>query len=228
MKNLHYIQMLILKELLFKPFSRFSDLNISGISSDHFAYHIKSLVELKLVVKETDLYKLTPKGKEFANTMDTERLKVEKQAKVGVLVIVEKYENNERYLLIQERLKEPYFGYKGFISGKIRFGETVLEAAQRELAEESGLEAELQHCYIIHELVYSKKGKLLEDKFFHVIKGVNPAGKLTSFDEGTNTWVLEDEFYNLEKKFYDEDYLLKMLDEDQKEFVSRKYVVEEF
>ena len=79
--------MKILRELLYHPKARFSDLNVSDLSSDHFTYHINCLIRDKLVIKTKGTYKLSPNGKEFANTMDTDQSLIEKQGKIGVLVI---------------------------------------------------------------------------------------------------------------------------------------------
>ena len=40
-------------------------------------------------------YSLTPKGKEFANRMDTEEVSIEKQPKVAVMVVATKIENGK-------------------------------------------------------------------------------------------------------------------------------------
>ncbi|MDP2946006.1 MAG: hypothetical protein Q8N61_00945, partial [bacterium] len=111
--QLHSSQAEILRVLLFNPKPRFRDLNCQRLSTDHFSFHIKSLTEAGLIVKREKNYCLTPIGKEFANRLDVERQtpQIEKQAKVGVLIFaVQKQGNIETYLL-QQRLKQPYFGH---------------------------------------------------------------------------------------------------------------------
>ncbi|PIZ56938.1 hypothetical protein COY23_02160, partial [bacterium (Candidatus Torokbacteria) CG_4_10_14_0_2_um_filter_35_8] len=164
MNEPHFIQMLILRELLFNPYSRFTDLNISGLTSDHFTYHVRTLTRKGYVRKERGKYILTAKGKEFSNQMNTDKVLIEKQPKVSVIVIVEKQIKGVNYFLAQTRLKEPFYSCRGFISGKVRFGETILRAARRELLEETGLIANLKFKFLLHEHVYSQKGNLLEDK----------------------------------------------------------------
>lgn len=231
MEDLHQIQMLILKELLFNPNSRFSELNIKGLSNDHFSYHINTLVGLNFVKKTTRGYSLTNSGKEFANRMDTDQIQIEKQPKVGVMVIPIKYTKKNKYLLIQERTKEPFFGYRGFITGKVRFGEKFKETAKRELKEESGLDCdEFVIKDIFHDhVVLTESGKLMEDKIFIIITAKNPTGKLINTENGKNYWVTEDEFLNTEKKYYNEDGVYesskrrKMLD-----ICENTYTIEEF
>lgn len=231
MSNLHKIQMLILRELLFNPNSRFTDLNIQGLSNDHFSYHIKVLIEQGYVEKTNSKYSLTVNGKEFANRMDTDDASIEKQPKVAVMIVATKQDNAKKLLLVQKRTKEPYFGYSGFITGKIRFGEKILEAARRELKEESGLDCdEAVVKNLVHDhVVLENTGELVEDKMFFVIHIANPKGKLIDTPNGKNVWITEEEFRNLEKKYYNED---EVYDISQKKenmnLVESTYVIEEF
>ena len=49
--ELHPIQGRILRELLYHPERRFSELNLDGVPSDQFSFHLKRLTELTLVRK---------------------------------------------------------------------------------------------------------------------------------------------------------------------------------
>lgn len=192
-KNLHPIQMNILRILLFKPKARFRDLNSEKIPSDHFNFHVKALLKLTLIEKANNqTYQLTTVGKEFANRFDSEnsQMTLEKQAKIGVLVgCVAEQGKNQRYL-IQQRLKEPFYGFYGFLSGKVKWGETVFETAARELEEETGLSAELSLVGVKHKMDYDTKGDLLEDKYFFIFRGRNSKGKLLeTFEGGKNIWL---------------------------------------
>jgi len=138
--DIHPVQSSILCELLFTKEGRFGQLNKLGLSTDHFSFHLKQLIDWGLVDKpEKGKYRLSEKGKEFANRFDTEKAEVEKQAKVAVLIVGVKKERGEKKYLIQQRLKQPYFGFWGFLTGKVRWGETVEQAGSRELMEEAGL-----------------------------------------------------------------------------------------
>ncbi len=52
--QLHKAQTHILKVLIFKPKARFADLNCLKLSTDHFTFHIKSLVDAELIVKSPE------------------------------------------------------------------------------------------------------------------------------------------------------------------------------
>jgi ADP-ribose pyrophosphatase YjhB (NUDIX family) len=231
MNELHKIQMLILRELLFNPNSRFSDLNIQGLSNDHFAYHIKVLIEEGYVTKDESKYSLTNKGKEFANMMDTDITEIEKQPKVAVIIVATKNINGKKHLLVQERTKEPYFGYYGFITGKIRFGEKVTETAMRELKEETGLEeGEVFVKRIVHDhVVLEDSGDLVEDKMFYVILIKNPKGELVDTKNGKNKWITVERFKKLKKKYYNEDNIYKISQsKGDMNFIEKTYFIREF
>jgi len=223
--------MLILRELLFNPNSRFTDLNIQGLSNDHFSYHIKVLIQDGYVTKNESKYLLTNKGKEFANRMDTDNTEIEKQPKVAVIIIATKNINGKKHLLVQERTKEPYFGYYGFITGKIRFGEKVSETAKRELKEESGLEGgNIVIKRIVHDhVVLEDSGDLVEDKMFYVVLIKNPKGDLVDTRNGKNKWITVEQFKKLKKKYYNEDniYRISQLKGDM-DLDEKTYFIKEF
>jgi 8-oxo-dGTP pyrophosphatase MutT (NUDIX family) len=191
--EIHQAQTQILRELLFVDKAGFAKLQKpTGLTSDHFKFHIKRLVSLEYVEKLPEgEYRLTAAGKEYANKLDTDKSTIERQPKCAVILVIEKRENGKTYFLVQERRKHPYFGFWGFPGGKIRWGETIMQAAARELREETGLSADLEHKGVYHEhVIETESGRLLEDKVFHVIHGTNARGELlSSFDSGNNAWM---------------------------------------
>lgn len=190
--QIHTAQVAILRELLFHPAATYTDLQRpTGLSSDHFNFHIRRLVELNYVEKVGKGYKLTPKGKEYANKLDTDSNTIERQPKVAVLLAITRKEGSRKEYLFQERLKHPYYGYWGFPTGKIRWGETILQTAARELMEETGLTADHELAGLYHEHSYQEEtGELLEDKMFFVVRCTNTKGELIErFEGGRNRWM---------------------------------------
>lgn len=206
MNSIHNVQVNILKVLLFNPEARFTDMNAVGISTDHFNFHVKRLLELGLVhKKDTGMYGLTNEGKEYANRLDvdSEEIKIEKQGKVGVVIACERVTGKSKEYLIQQRLKEPFFGYHGFMTGKVKWGETVEETAQRELEEETGLSADLVVVMVEHRMDYSEADVLLEDKYFFIFRGGNSTGVLKeSIEGGKNMWLTKEKILALPDLFY--------------------------
>lgn len=194
------------------PQCSFGDLTrASGLTTDHVTFHIKKLIELGYVAKvpkEYGKYTLTRRGKEYANRMDTDAYEIEKQPKLTVDLAIE--HNGE--FIVQQRQKHPFYGYYGFPTGKIRWGETMIEAAARELLEETGLTAQLRVVGIYHKLDYDTDGELLEDKYMCLIHGTDPKGELIAETEShKNTWMTPKEYKMLDKQMGDIDVTLAQL-----------------
>ena len=204
--GLHPAQTKILRELLFMPTARFAELQkASGLESDHAKFHIKRMVKLGYVNKIGNVYQLSVTGKEYANKLDTDAGVIERQPKVAVLLVVERY-NSKTHMaeyLLQKRLKHPYFGFWGAPTGKVRWGETLLDAAARELKEETGLTGVFEYRGIYHERVRRQAtGEIIEDKLFQLMFCDRFSGELqVEFDGGYNTWHTL-EYMALEPKKY--------------------------
>lgn len=167
--KLHDLQKILLKKLAAVDGARFNELLIEGLESEHMNYHLKQLVGVGLVAKSDERYKLTDKGKDYSNLMDDEVEFIEKQPKTSILLhAVRKREDGQVEHLLSKRLRQPYFGKVGRLTGKVRFGETLKQAALRELYEETGLKAEtvvLEGIY--HKLRYREDGTYVQDSLFY-------------------------------------------------------------
>ena len=220
----HDAQMAILKHLLLVPSAGFAELQKNtDLTSDHFNFHIKKLVESGFVEKSEDgAYVLSRAGKEYANRMDTDEKQIEKQPKISVALIVE---DGLGRVLAQQRLKQPYFGYWGRPTGKIRWGEEIEQAAARELLEETGLTADLRVAGIYHKMDYDQtSGDMLEDKIFLLVHGTNPKGELIVDGEGChNEWLSDDEFHTKDKVFQSVKEITAMVQKPELQFMEHKY-----
>jgi 8-oxo-dGTP diphosphatase len=91
---------------------------------------------------------------------------MEKQRpKVGSAVLVEK----EGKFLLGKRNKRNYFGYWVIPGGGVKWGETIREAAIREIKEETGLDVELVRL-ICHEEILNLPENYHTVTFFHLAK----------------------------------------------------------
>jgi len=203
--KIHEAQTKILRELLFVPTVNFAGLvKITALDGDHAKFHIKRLVELGYVNKKGSNYSLSAKGKEYANKLDTDDNTIERQPKSTTIIIIKNPKNGK--FLIQQRLKNPYYGFYTFFGGKIRWGETVPETATRETLEETGLAVDpkdWQWRGVYHEIAHhSGSNEIVEDKIFFIMYTDKYSGELTAdFESGRNAWMTLDEV-RCEKRFH--------------------------
>lgn len=210
--KLHPIQVKILNKLLFVPKAKFYQLKGVKITSDHFSFHLSQMRRMGLVDKNLNFYSLTQEGKELANRMEEKTLKFDKQPKVSALVIGLKKGKDGFNFLAQKRLKQPYFGYWGFITGKVRWGERVDEAAKREFLEETGLTGNFTLKAIEHKIDHTKEDYLLEDKYFYIFKANRLSGKLKRrVKGGFNQWLSKQEILSQKKLFDDIPQIIELL-----------------
>ncbi|KKR91981.1 MAG: NUDIX hydrolase [Candidatus Woesebacteria bacterium GW2011_GWA1_41_13b] len=196
MKQLHNTQLEILKKLLFASSLRYARLKPDPeMENNQFNFHLNQLIDGGYVIKGGRNYGLTNFGKEYANRMDTDQTIIAKQSKISAWVCCIRTMGGKKQYLIYTRLKQPFYGCQGFMSGKVAYGEKVLEAAKRELKEETGLQGNAQIVSIKHFLVFDKTtNELVEDKFMFLCLVKNPTGKLTANNEGKYEWVEENKF----------------------------------
>lgn len=201
--NLHPAQMQILRELSHNLTSNFSSLRkATALTSDHANFHIKKLIEtgyIQHAPKSYGEYKLTAVGKLYSSKLSPDDPIIESQPKVSVVLWVE---NLEGRVLRQERLCQPFYGYWTRPTGKVRRGETILQAATRKLTDETGLSAELKVVGVEHRIDKAEDGKLLDDKYLFIIRGTNPQGELIAqTNKARNHWMTEQEYNSKSKRF---------------------------
>ena len=194
MKQLHLIQLQILRKLLFATSLRYTEMKPDNeMLNNQFDFHLDQIIKEGWVTKTKEGYFLTSSGKEYANRMNTGTATIEKQAKIGAIVCAFCERNGKRQYLVYTRLKQPFYGCQGFMSGKIAYGETVIDGAKRELKEETNLDGEPQVFSIRHFRVFDKQtGELLEDKFLYYCLVRNPEGEIVDSAEGKYEWIDED------------------------------------
>ena len=175
----------ILLKLIHKPGLSFSELWNKNIDSNKFAYHLKALEEQGLVKKINDKYELTLKGRQKAGMLDGDTGKVKEAPILCVLIMPIKGDK----ILLQERLREPMYGYWGIVGGRIEAGMNLTETLKKELEEETDLDGDFE----IKGLVVIKtfeKDKLAYTHYHILAKCINVKGELKKeIKEGRNEWV---------------------------------------
>ncbi|HSW99509.1 MAG TPA: NUDIX domain-containing protein [Patescibacteria group bacterium] len=215
LQQLHSVQASILADLRHTETARFSTLmHSTDLQSDSFKFHLRKLVTLGYVEKlESGSYRLTVKGKEFANSVNGGESGEQKQPKLSVLVIVRESSSGGlvRYLF-QKRLRNPYFGFWSCIGGPVKWGEDIISTAQRELLKQTGLSAEFVVRSFYRKRDYeTASDTLLEDKLFCIVEATKLEGALSnSWPSGHNAWKTIDEFKAQPKYFTSIVEMLKM------------------
>ena len=80
-------------------------------------------------------------------------------ARAPVLAALAVVVEGDRVLLVRRR-NEPDAGLWGFAGGRVEPGETVFAAAERELAEETGVEAEARDFLTLIDVIRHEEGAL--------------------------------------------------------------------
>jgi ADP-ribose pyrophosphatase YjhB (NUDIX family) len=204
--SLHYYQKELIKKLtLSKDPLNFNKLIIKGLTSEHMNYHLKKLISCNLVKKEKDLYTLTDLGKDYSNLLEDDVKTVEKQPKTSIIIRGIRKKDGRIEHLLDKRLRQPYYGKVGRLTGKVKFGETLKEAVSRELFEETGLKAkyiELESIY--RKMRYKENGDFVQDVIFYIFLVKDFSGDFiekTEFQE--NMWITAEEAKDREDIYED-------------------------
>uniref|UniRef100_A0A7C4TQS0 NUDIX domain-containing protein n=1 Tax=candidate division WWE3 bacterium TaxID=2053526 RepID=A0A7C4TQS0_UNCKA len=161
------------------------------MENSQFVFHLEKLIKAGLVAKTETGYTLTDIGKEYANKIDTDIVRIARPAKVTTILCAVRTKDNEREFLVYKRLKNPFYGCMGFPTEKPKWGETLKETAKRGLKEEANLSGRPELFAIRHYLVYSQQQELLEDKIMHAFMFLGPIGEVKGNIEGDYEWVKE-------------------------------------
>lgn len=77
---------------------------------------------------------------------------MEKPMKIMNVIVV--YDQSREHILMCRRVKDPYTGKLNFVGGKVKPGETFLEAAYRELYEETAISPDDIKLVHLMDMVY--------------------------------------------------------------------------
>ena len=176
---MHILQQKIINRLINRSGARFAELKPMGIESNHYVYHLKSLMREGLVKKSGNLYQLTAKGKELISRLSLQDFKERIQPKIVTMVACK---NSQGEYLLYRRAREPFLHTVGFPYGKIHLGETILEAAERELKEKTGVSAKLKQRGDVYLTTY-ENDDLLSQTLCHIYSGDKPVGHLVEKSE---------------------------------------------
>ena len=95
--------------------------------------------------------------------------------------------------MLCKRLRHPYYGKVGRITGKVKFGEKLEDAVKRELYEETGLTVKNTKLLSIYRKIRNDDhGNPVQDVMFYIFEVKNPTGTMIKESEfQQNFWVNE-------------------------------------
>ncbi|RJQ19931.1 NUDIX domain-containing protein [Candidatus Woesearchaeota archaeon] len=192
MEITHETERKILLKLIHAPSLSFNELWSKDGESNTFAYHLGKLESNGLVAKNKDgLYQLTEEGRKLSAFIEGDTGKRAEFPNFSHVLLVQ---NGDKWLT-QKRLKEPFFGYWGFVSGKINFGQNLFECATRDLLEEAGLHATEWTLRAIEQVKTYENGKLLHHHYLFHVSTDNVSGNLKEkTHKAEHAWLTLDEY----------------------------------
>jgi len=142
LSSLSWIQYHILVELTRHGVARYSALRPKDVEGNLFAYHLKGLLNEKLVEKTDAQYQLTVKGLQLVGTLslDTGRMRQQPQILNAIICTNKKGEH-----VWSRWRREPNMDKVSFPHGMLHYGEGLLEAAAREFTEKTGMQSALTY-----------------------------------------------------------------------------------
>jgi 8-oxo-dGTP pyrophosphatase MutT (NUDIX family) len=183
---MHKLQQHILHQLIRHQDRRYADLKPADVEGNLFMYHLRQVMKAGWTVKRPDgRYELTPEGQRYVDGLSLETFVPRIQPRIVTLIACQ---NQAGEWLFLRRKRQPLLGTVGFPYGKIHLGETVAGAAKRELAEKTGLTAELTHRgdgYI----TICQQSEPVSQIMFHLFYGKDPQGEAQNTATGTVFWA---------------------------------------
>jgi hypothetical protein len=192
--QLHQAQVSILKTLRRAESVRYKDMRLpTELDSDVFKFHLRKLVKLGYIRKlPTSYYELSASGKEFANNLDEQARVQQKQPKLSLVMVASRPDaSGQDLFLLQQRFRNPFWGFWGLVSGPAHWGVPFEETAAAEFQKQTGLSASFEVRSFCRQRDYgTASGNLLEDKLFVVLSASRLRGRLGSmWLGGSNKWM---------------------------------------
>ncbi|MBI2590266.1 MAG: NUDIX domain-containing protein [Candidatus Blackburnbacteria bacterium] len=215
---MHPIRRLILANLITSSKLPFSKLKPVDVESNSFMYHLKQIINDGLVEKVNGKYGLTKNGLIMAGQLSWKTFDRRIQPRIVTMVVGQ---NSSGEFLLYRSWRQPTLNLVGFPYGKLHFGEKVLEAANRELQEKTGLQGKLAHKGDVYVTICDK-ADVVNQMLVHVFVGGNLRGELTNASElGVCFWSKPDELTKTEAVpwFFD---ILALLSKNKNKFFFRE------
>lgn len=186
--EMHLIQKHILRLLTKSKGMRYRDLKPPRVEGNQFSYHLKTLLSRGYIKRTHHTYTLTTKGIHHATQVNLDHFFVRIQPKVVTLIVCK---NADGAYLMYTRGKQPFLGKVGFPYGKVHLGESVQDAAERELREKTGISARMNQKGIVYLLVKDAAGEVVTHMLAHVFVATYTRGEVSDAPFGSISWVYQ-------------------------------------
>lgn len=114
---MHHIQHYILTKLSVAKWARFSEMRPPKVDSNAYSYHLKLLINQKLIEKHVEKgYRLSPLGLAHVDRMSASELQFRIQPKIITMCVLY---NEEGKILLLVKTKQPFIGSWTFTTGKL-------------------------------------------------------------------------------------------------------------
>ncbi len=130
---------------------RYAALKPAEVEGNLFMYHLNRLIADGLVAKHDGVYTLTTAGRHLVERTSFGTMRPSLQPKVVTMIVGR---NDQGHWLLYRRRRQPFTNLVSFPSGKLHLGETIQQAATRELQEKANLQATLRHRGEVYLTVY--------------------------------------------------------------------------
>lgn len=183
---MHRLRQHILHQLVRYPNRRYAEIKPVEVEGNLFMYHLNGLLKESWVAKRGDgAYELTSEGLAVAEHLSLETFKPRQQATIVTLIACR---NAKGEWLFYQRHRQPLIDMVGFPYGKVHQGESVAEAAGRELLEKTGIRAKLQHRGDGYITIY-QGSDVVSQVLFHFFYGRAPEGQIKAHKTGQAQWA---------------------------------------
>lgn len=186
MSAMHNIQRKILEKLLYAETLPYARMRPERVESNHFAYHLDQLLRAHLVCKNEKLYTLTPQGLALVDRLSQEKMVERTQPHIVTVIDIT---NDHGQTLLYKKNFQPFIHRIGYPKGKLHADETVLQAANRELLEKTGLDAiPLTHRGIMY-VEARREGFTISKILCHLFTGMsNNQSVQVNLKRGESFW----------------------------------------
>jgi ADP-ribose pyrophosphatase YjhB (NUDIX family) len=214
---MHWIQRHILKTFATKEKCRYKDLKPEDVDGNLFMYHLNILKKDGYINKEGSTYFLTKDGKRKVGGMSLSSGERTEQPRVFVMI----YIRNKNNILMYDWNRQPYIGHTSLPFSRVRYSQTLAEAALDTLKYKTNLSGKLESRGSVN-VVIKKNSSVSTHYIAHIYELRNFKGDIFADGlTGKPRWVKESEIKNQDLVDGTEDIIkaLKIKSSDNEDFI---------